>query len=68
MKRAKIYTIRSANPAHDGDTVAAYSHADALRVTRKYIGTQLGGTRTRVLFSHVLCDIGDLYDAYLDAR
>ena len=66
--KAKIYKIKCANDVHDGDTVVAYTFADALRCARRHVGTQMGGIRTTVrLVSHVR-DASDFAAAYLDAR
>ncbi len=66
--KAKIYIIKSANDIHDGLTVVAYTYKAALRCACKYAGTQLGGIRTKVKFSHVCADASDYTSAYLDAR
>lgn len=68
MKKAKIYTIKTANDVHDGDTIIAYTYAAALRCARKHVGTQVGGIRTTVRLSHVCADASDYSMAYLDAR
>jgi hypothetical protein len=65
--QAKIYTIKCAS-MHDGETVVAYTFADALRCACRHVGTQRGGIRTKVKFSHVCADATDYSTAYLDAR
>jgi hypothetical protein len=68
MKKAKIYHIISANDVYNGLTVVAYTYEAALRCACRHVGTQMGGIRTKVKFSHVCADATDYSTAYLDAR
>jgi hypothetical protein len=67
MRKAKIYRIKSAG-MYDGETVVAYTFADALRCAQKHVGTQRGGVRTTVRLTGICTSASDFAAAYLDAR